>query len=479
MINQNYLEKFNKKIEMFIDKHSSFSDLYNYLSLDKIKLVTKYDYNEALSSANTLKEVINKILSIIHKPHISSITNEVILRSELSSSISTESFIKTSKDVKLWKRKNVNSKRSLTPEYVYSVENIDTIDIYENRFISLLIDEINKEIKELVLNLSPLIESLEDHYETNVLSFGKTSIMNDLENKGYPINGLFLKAKANKALAYKEIRKLEKKIKLIKDSEFYKITSKTKINKNILATNILLHDPLYNYCYKFYKEHYLSKEEINSSLNIYYYNYILINFFNHLTKLNIAKTSLSNKAKLYFDESHRLRFSDLSAKKDIFAFRFIEDPNELGFKIEIKLINKAIRTDTKVNKTNFNSTYLLISYKETDTSLIHSKEVLSKVDTNSKYLITQYALNGDYKDTILLSIYRDDNPLIIKNFLRSLVLLFDTDLDLFKSKCPICGKDEVIFDGFNYICKNCNSVFSINETIKGDVLWVKSLRRIY
>ena len=247
-IKEDYLLNFNNKLLKIIEKDSSFNNLYNLLLNDKIKLSSKYNYDEILMELNQIKDLLNKITSIIYKPHIKSVTSEIIIRSEVSNNLSTESFIKTTKDPKLWKNKNNN----LTPEYVYSNENIDSLDTYENRFISLLINEINNELKIININISPLIESIEEFYGVNGLTFGKNSIINDLASKNYPYNGFFNKEKGNKKIIIEVVKNLNNKLKRLKESEFYKITKNKFINKNVIPTNILIHDPLYNYCYRYY-----------------------------------------------------------------------------------------------------------------------------------------------------------------------------------------------------------------------------------
>ena len=61
--------------------------------------------NSGISGYFKLKEVLDKITSIVFRPHIKSSTEEIIQRSELSSSLSVQSFNDTIKDTKLWKNK--------------------------------------------------------------------------------------------------------------------------------------------------------------------------------------------------------------------------------------------------------------------------------------------------------------------------------------------------------------------------------------
>ena len=123
---EEFLIELSRKVLRYNKSSEPFKVLYDRLIDNKIKLNKSYDYVESLARLKELKVVTDKIISIIFKPQIKSVTNEVILRSELAGAISTESFIKTTRDVKLWK----NKEGELTPEYVYSLENIDSIDTF-------------------------------------------------------------------------------------------------------------------------------------------------------------------------------------------------------------------------------------------------------------------------------------------------------------------------------------------------------------
>lgn len=97
----NYLIKFNSKIKKALKGSNSFTYFYDFLLNSNLKFTTKYNYLDTISRVDELKKVINKISSIINKPHIQSVDNEIILRSELASKISNESFFSTLKDSRL------------------------------------------------------------------------------------------------------------------------------------------------------------------------------------------------------------------------------------------------------------------------------------------------------------------------------------------------------------------------------------------
>ncbi len=468
-----YLIELSEKLKRTIKRSSSFTYVYETLSLHKFKLNVKYNYEETLLRVNELKNVLNKITSIVLKPHIKASTNEVIIRSEFSTNLSNKSFNDTLKDSKLWKNKN----GIMTPEYVHSIEFIDSIDTYENRFISLLITLIEDEVEYILSNIFPLVESIEEHFEVNGITYGEHSLFKEFNSLNYPYEDVFKKEKGNPNKVYTLVRRLVKRVKQIKNTEFFKITHKF-IDKNIIPTNILIHDELYSYCFRFYKVNYLNVTT-NSSINEYYYNYCLLCFFKYLSSLNIAKTTKSNNATLSIDANNRLRFDELSFKKGMFSYLIKEDKENLGFFMEVRLIEKAIKTNTKVSEDKKATYYFLTSKtysKENEISI--QKEIENKkLEFNNVVLLTQNNIIRNFSSVLSLSIYKPNHDLLFKNLISSLSMLFKTDTEIFEAKCPVCGSVDLLYDGYTYKCSKCGSTYSLIKLNNDDILWVKSFRR--
>lgn len=480
---ETYLKEFNNKIIRIINSNNSFTSLYNYLELDKIKFNKTYDYEETLSRLLVIKDLINKVSSIIYKPHIKVDTNEIILRSELANKLSNESFLKTTKDSRLWKYKN----NELTPEYVYSIENIDTILTYENRFISLLISLIYDELDEINVLIEPLIESLLEKYEISDITYGEYSIFKEFNNYGYPYKNVFSERDSNPNKVYNLAKSLLKRIKILMNTEFYKINIKHKLDKNVLPTNILIHDDLYAYCYKFYKNNYLSNivnELDNLTLDTYYYNYVLISFIKYLSILNIGKTKASFLTSFNIDNNNRIRFKMFSFKKGVFSYIIKEDNDNLGFIIETRFIDNKVKTNSKVNKDKSSLYYIksIYSYNNDNYPLVKSylNNKLNIEYYDNVILFTHMNLVRKYDNVATLSYYKDNHQLLFKNIINSLSMLFDSDHLIYESKCPVCGKHNITYDGYNYICNDCGSIFSLFNSKKEnnkELLWIKSFRK--
>ena len=189
---------------------------------------------------------------------------------------------------------------------------------------------------------------------------------------------------------------------------------------------------------------------------------------------------INKKEVLYFDNNNRLSFNKLSFKKKLFSFIITMNKDNLSFNIETRLINKAIRSDTKVNNTYKSNSYILTSFylNNINNEKINNILINNKDNYINEYIFTMNNLIGEYKNVINLSYYKKDNELKINNFINSLMLLFDCDLELIKDRCPICKESNISYDGFNYRCNNCKATYSINNIINNkDVMWLKSGRR--
>ncbi len=473
MEKKEYLVEITNKLKRLVNKDKSFTNLYDALFNEKINLYKRFDYEDSYNRGLKIKEVLDKITSIVYRPHIKQESREIILRSELSPSLSTESFLKTMKDVKNWKYKG----KDISPEYVHSLESYDSLITYENTFIALLVNEISAEIKDILSSLAPITLSIEEEFEVTGLTYGEFSLVNQFESRDDL--DLFSKESSYKVRVYKLFKILEHKVKLIKNSELYKLNvTKIKKDRTIIPTNILLHDILYSYCYKFYKENYAFESEDKSLLNSYYYNYVFVSLIEYLAKNKIGKTSFSNKANIYFDEANRIHFSTLAFKKDMFSFLIKEDDNNFGFYIETRLIDKAIRVNTNVDNSRRSLNYLLTSLEYSLENEANINLIMSSKKGISKTLFTMNNSSGNYSNVLNLSLYKKNHDLLFKNYVNSLMLLVNADKELFISKCPVCGKSEITFDGFNYHCENCHATYSFNNTSENDYMWIKSFRRV-
>ena len=471
---EDFLFQLNTKLKGIINSDSSFNNLYNLLNLDKITLYKKTDVSIIDKELKEIKDLLNKVVSIVYKPLTSSSFKDSILRSETSGPLSTTSFLETTKDTKLWRNKDGD----MSPEFVHSVENEDTIDIYENRFIVLFINFLEEKINELI-NLNMVkIPCIEDHYQTKLNSYSKFGVYNDFYMKSYPFSDVLDPMYDNIDDTYNGISELLKKVKKIKSTHFYKSLSDKYIDNNIIPTSILLHNDLYFACYHYYKSNSVLNVA-NEIRNNYYYNYFLLNLFLAISKENNIRIYKINDIKLEYI-NNRLHFTDFSFRRGNFKYTFKEDIKETGIHINIELImggNKNIKDilfDT--NEANY---YVYVSHYFND---LNKKDVLKRLfeykdQVNSEILITNNNLVHEYNNILNLSYLNNENNLLMMNLIKSFVLLFKCDKDLYIENCPICGSKNLLNNKSEYECLGCHGSYSILNIDKKDLVWVKALRR--
>jgi len=471
---QDYLVKLNSKIKKVIAKDDSFSATYNLLLKGKIKLSESINEDSLREEINKIKDLINVVISIIYKPLINNEFKESILRSEVSGPLSSNSFIETTKDSKLWKQKG----STMSPEYVHSLECEDTLDIYENRFICLFIKFIKDRVNTLFNMQIVKAPSIENRFETTITNYSSHGIFSEFKEFSYPYANLCTKNKKSGSQNYKDILDIIKKIKRIEQTSFFQLLKDKNIDPNIMATSILLHNPLYFSCYHYYKANKI-KLSSNENFDTYYYNYVLLNLFLFLAKNDCGKTTKSNNAKLSIDSRGRLRFSEISFKKGVFSFFIKEDSINYGINIETHFINNAIRSDTHVSNRETAKYYIKIMYKydDIDKKEFHSNFKNKAIDNNANIVITMNNNTHDYDKVIKLSYLLSGNDLLIKNLITSFSMLFVVDDVLFSNRCPICGSTLISNDDGCCTCLECNGSYSFINANKKNLLWIKSFRR--
>ena len=217
-------------------------DKINVISLQGEALLADKDYLKGVSS------LLNVIITIISHPHISNKTEDVVVRIEQANALGTEEFREVLRESRLWKRHGVG----MVPEEVHYRQHIDELRIYENRFIVMLIDLIERELisySKFYLSMLPTIQSATQYLSAGEI--GEIIVTVDV---------------------------LRRKIQYLKGTHFYKVVSEGKpLSGTVRPTNILTKDRLYKYCYKFYRTfaHHGDLGELCENLRIYYVLYIL------------------------------------------------------------------------------------------------------------------------------------------------------------------------------------------------------------
>lgn len=434
--------------------------------LGSLSYSTNYNIDEEKSKLNKINNVLNKIISIIYNPYFHTEESEIIKRSELSDKLDHQSFQDTLKDPILWKQKG----SSMSPEYVHSKQTIDSIDIYENRFICLLINRLEDQINEFEEDMLPLVESFQDHYQTKQFTFGTYSMIRNIQRKKYPYNPFIL---SNNNLSEELIllcKKIKTKIKNIKQTEFYSICSKKTISNLVKPTNILIHEKLYAYCYKYYMTFYKSENKDELIKQVHYYNYFFVYLLYYFKEKSLLERK--NTPKIEFDENEMINFSVFTIDYYYFKLIFTQDKENLGIDVKVNLV-----LEDKEYSSDF---YLMILDQYTSKNEKRVKEIKSKLIDKKFLLITGNNLIKDYNYVLTFS-YKNNkksrNEKLLDDLISYLTILIKADKEFYSNFCPVCGQNKIQYANDKYICLECKSEYIIDMIDQTNMLWIKSYRK--
>lgn len=219
------------------------------------------------SSIEEIKRVVPFLLKIVDKPRsfIRSLEEKVPV--ETAKRINHKAIAKLSQDSNDWYARTV---LSVKPKNVVSDVNEETIDLYENRFVCALISRI-----------SGLLSQARQYYESQIQYFDENSAQREMEytysTNSFPFYNTISKKRKDfsddqtfrRKLEdeLESIKQIEKKIRLLKRSEFYRtLRKKRKVVDPIQKTNILMFEFNYNQAYKLWK--YLNEQHQEDRLNL-------------------------------------------------------------------------------------------------------------------------------------------------------------------------------------------------------------------
>ena len=200
IIEEQNLQNAILQLNTYQKKFTKISEFYHNLDTLEIPSLQNLSFEKDNEFFDEVSLILSVIASIIAKPHLSNKGEDIILRAEQAGHLSNESFQKVLKDSSLWKEKSLE----MVPEYVHHYQYTDDIKIYENLFIGMLVNLIDEELIKyynFYLNLVPSIDLNNDY-----------SLV-DTKN-------------AEEAL--KKLDRLNRKIRYIKNTYFYKEGSRNR-----------------------------------------------------------------------------------------------------------------------------------------------------------------------------------------------------------------------------------------------------------
>lgn len=505
-----------------------FNEIINLISKGKLPLqVSDDDGTEVLNDEQfrEIKRVVPFLLKIIDKPRsfIKSLEEKVPV--ETAKRINHKAISKLSQDSNDWYARTI---LAVKPKNVIADINEETIDLYENKFICSLTDRISKLVATRRQYYQDALKTIDDNnaiwaMERDYHTTASFQFFNKItKNTNHNQDDASFRDKLVEEL--KSIDEVEKKIRIIKRSEFYRVLrKKKKVVDPIQKTNILMFEFNYNQAYKLWK--YLNQvheeerledsvEIIEEELNGYYELYCLICIFSALHDIGFKETTKT-----------KIKYADRTIVLDGELF-FVKGNDELKLwltKYEIHLAHnygtQRNRWDEFVFCPDFTNFELLnrSQINEFTENLLNALVVTEKFSPiSSKYALVSLNMNRcSEENTLADKVYRrfygigsnfssEESPEKLSkwsdyktgiaiitpvklrdNFLRieriiNYHLIKNVDLKSSLANCPLCGgKHLVTLGNQNYSCHDCHHNISLtycnncDPKKKKPIIWVK------
>ncbi len=387
-----------------------FSDIEDMelISLQNASLDHDVEFLRAVTS------LLNVIVSIIYHPHISNKTEEVVLRVEKVGSLGNDEFRQILTDSKLWRRHGAE----MIPEEVHYKQYIDEMCIYENKFICLLIDMVDRELTKY----STFYVSKLPTYDSRSASLPKNEV-----------GDLII-----------TVDRLKRKIRFIKETFFYKTVSREKpISGRIKPTNILTKDRLYCHCYRFYRRFvcYEDVEAIKTDLMIYYV--LLILKAVKKRGFELAPGTNMNDDVLKLVGAH--------------------------FSLELEIVANGAISMTVMPKGTAPARHLLrFSIDDVE----ENREAVSG-SYDSEESMSLWGLTA--LDAASVRVCASEKNLV-RSWLESKLRLAKLEHRIYSIYCPVCRARAVAEEKGIYTCNECGSQYVFLDP-KGDDVWFRKIRK--
>lgn len=444
-----FLVKINESFIQALGIKCDFNNVIKAIHKQELSLFSQH-LESNLSFFEEINSLIDKMMNIVYHPHFQTTTNEVVLRSEISLSLNQESFIKTTNDPSLWKQK---PNKEMYPEYVHSIEHIDTLNIYENRALIYVYEQILAFLENYKRQTITQNSSIQEFYKQKGLVFAKHNIVDDLLKNKKRI-AEFIQGDEEKIAETNTFLKVYKKAKRIKLTSFYKLLHHEKIALPLMPTNILIHDLNYNSIYRFYKKYLVVKTEKDGTTYEELANYIFIRLIDDLIT---SKYKFNKFSKIKINQLILHPTKPFVCRKD-------------GFRYSIDYQFPNIDVCVSYNKSALAFHRLTIRDKLSNYSFIDDRDI-------NTFYITLNNECDQYFNVVDININKQNNDdHIFDNLFKSMRVNIPYKNDKVE-RCPVCGGMRLQKDKNYYYCDNCGSKLAKLKIKSKPSLWIQSLWR--
>ena len=409
---------------------------------------------------------ITHLKAIFKEPHISLKQEEAILNASNASSFDQRSLNQSVKDEKLWKLDGGVPH----PEYVHGYVQEDDLAIYENRFLSALIDvlfnAVTAKLSEVVVKLKTFNGEIAG-YDLNLDSnaFNRSDYVKFVQdNGGLPV---LTTNKDGTVTIINALARARKNLLALKDTQIYVACKKAKgfDIETVQPTNIIMHDVHYNFCYKFFTKYF--KKDINfCSDKEMYVNFVTVSSF--LALDNLGFTADEENESISINNATNLKFSPLTFSKAPFIVKLTQGEDELI----VKVINEVDRSTAKYS-------FKIVYSKDAKKPFIPEDYAYKLMkdkqpDVIGAYLITDVGRDGSENVTKIVA-NQCDAEKALDNLFKSILMLAEGSEYVHSRYCPICGGSMVSSEGEDYYCDTCNGLYHLFDYKNKTLIWIKRL----
>lgn len=240
------------------EKTYQINDMFKAISENKVSLLiekTPYTGYDNLSLLKRIAETVPLIMDICSHPKMSLKSEEAILDVNLVKRINSRTMDHLASHSEHWKSRSLTG---LTPNRLRADIFDDEINIYENLFFRMAVDDILKYVHRQSISIEKTIQQNDNAIDWN--AYGET--LADYKRMrvfrqllpDYDVDEHQTKNQSLRTLL-DQWKNLEKKLSTVEASRFFRsIDKKKRISRNIQPTNILKKDSRYNALYRLWCE---------------------------------------------------------------------------------------------------------------------------------------------------------------------------------------------------------------------------------
>ncbi len=405
--------------------------------------------------ADSVSTAIAHIGRAFKDAHVFLKKEEVIQNVAVASHIDNETLRMNYKDSKLWKIKALDA----SPECVHAFVYEDDFAIYENQFLSYLIDVMFETLTKRVNLMKNTITTLTDAIGSDK---AKGLTRNAFIEKQNQSKTALLACDDSKVAVFNSYLKSRKRLIQLKQHPIY-MACKKKGDFNVVdlkPTNILIADKQYHYCYNFYLNYWRYDADVMSEEKMYQ-SFVAMQFLFALDKLGFSAEGQD----VYLGQSGQVEFQNIILKKGAFEVVLNRNTDEA---LSCRVVNTVSGSTADYPIAIFHSSQL-VKFTSLDARLDIAK--MYNPDAYRTLLITDYA--SENEDVIQIVPVRANVTDVLAETISTFMLCVEGSTEVYARVCPLCGGTLVSQTEHDHSCSACQARYNLYDFEGREWIWIK------